>query len=130
MADQAPTPSAPGTDAAEGTGAADAPDPSPDPVELHVASDVDVVGELGRDERVEAVLTRGDLRDQAAARRDRAADTRVMIGPGDGATDREWSARDRDLAAEDRADLLDLFHERGFDAVDQGPRLGRLPPTS
>jgi len=77
---------------------------------LLVASRQDLEDEQNRDARFEAILTRADVRDQAAERRDRAAEERFPQ-PGDrqGWLDRDWAGRDRDAAAVDRADLLALL---------------------
>jgi hypothetical protein len=80
------------------------------PSELHVASAADATVVKTREERLDAILRRADVRDRAAEVRDRAAEGR---DPGDGglqaAVDRDWAGRDRDRAAEDRADLLALL---------------------
>ncbi len=83
---------------------------------LHVASRQDLADEQDRDARFEAILTRADVRDQAAERRDRAAEDRFP-NPGDrqGWLDRDWAGRDRDAAAVDRADLLALLGEPAGD---------------
>jgi hypothetical protein len=79
---------------------------------LHIASREDAIDAAARDHRLDAILTRGDIRDQAAERRDRKADSRSFAsGSGSAGTDREWAGRDRDLAAADRADLVELLHE-------------------
>ncbi|HEX7187578.1 MAG TPA: hypothetical protein VF423_05075 [Actinomycetes bacterium] len=91
--------------------------PEFDAAELHIASAGDVADERGRDSRFRALLARGDLRDQAAERRDRTAEVRspVDVDPL-GWLDRDWAGRDRDASAIDRADLLALLDERGVDA--------------
>ena len=83
---------------------------------LHVASQQDLADEQDRDARFEAILARGDVRDQAAERRDRAAEE-GFPHPGDrqGWLDRDWAGRDRDAAAVDRADLLALLGEPADD---------------
>ncbi len=48
---------------------------------LHLASGDDAIEAADRDDRLDAILTRGDVRDQAAERRDRRADRRPG-GPG------------------------------------------------
>ncbi len=63
-----------------------------------------------REDRLDAILARGDIRDQAAERRDRRADNRPLGGDGQAGLDRDWAGRDRDAAAEDRADLVGLLH--------------------
>jgi hypothetical protein len=85
----------------------------PDLLELlHVASGQDVADEQDRDARFQGILSRADVRDQAAEQRDRAAEERFPH-PGDrqGWLDRDWAGRDRDAAAIDRADLLALLGE-------------------
>jgi hypothetical protein len=86
---------------------------------LHVASDQDVAEELDRDQRFQEILSRADVRDQAAEQRDRAAEERFPT-PGDrqGWLDRDWAGRDRDAAAVDRADLLALLGEPTGDEVE------------
>ena len=85
--------------------------------ELHIASAGDVADERGRDSRLQTLLARGDLRDQAAERRDRTAEARCPVGVDpQGWLDRDWAGRDRDAAASDRADLLALLDEPGVDA--------------
>ena len=80
---------------------------------LHIASPEDAIGAAARDDRLDAILTRGDVRDQAAERRDRVADGRSpRTGRGSAGMDRDWAGRDRDLAAADRADLVELLHEQ------------------
>jgi hypothetical protein len=88
----------------------------PELLELHLASGQDVADEQDRDARFQAILVRADLRDQAAERRDRAAEERFP-SPGDrqGWLDRDWAGRDRDAAAVDRADLLALLGEPAGD---------------
>jgi hypothetical protein len=85
---------------------------------LHLASQQDLADERDRDARFQAILTRGDVRDQAAERRDRAAEERSPH-PGDrqGWLDRDWAGRDRDAAAVDRADLLALLGEPADDGL-------------
>ena len=96
-------------DAASAAAGADAP-------ELHVASGRDVADERGRDDRFQALLARGDVRDREAERRDRAAERRPAGRTDPQAwLDRDWAGRDRDAAAGDRADLLALLDERGAD---------------
>lgn len=74
---------------------------------LHIASAEP--GQRARDWRFRALLARGDLRDQAAERRDRAAEARSPVRiDAQGWLDRDWAGRDRDAAAIDRADLLAL----------------------
>jgi hypothetical protein len=88
--------------------------------ELHLASGEDVAEEEDRDARLQAILTRADVRDQAAEHRDRNAEARFPQ-PGDrqGWLDRDWAGRDRDAAAVDRADLLALLGEPTAD--EDGP---------
>src|SRR5687767_9304206 len=71
--------------------------PEFDAAELHIASAGDVADERGRDSRFRALLARGDLRDQAAERRDRTAEVRSPVGVDPlGWLDRDWAGRDRD----------------------------------
>jgi hypothetical protein len=89
----------------------------PDLLELlHIASLQDIAEQQDREARLQAILTRGDVRDQVAERRDRAAEERNPT-PGDrqGWLDRDWAGRDRDAAAVDRADLLALLGEPAGD---------------
>ena len=81
---------------------------------LHIASGADASQAAARDDRLDAILTRGDIRDQAAERRDRLADRRSLAEDGQAGLDRNWAGRDRDAAAVDRADLVVLLqaHER------------------
>jgi hypothetical protein len=81
-----------------------------EPPSLHVASGDDAIDLAAREDRLEAILIRGDIRDQAAERRDRRAETRPLGGDGQAGLDRDWAGRDRDLAAGDRADLVWLLH--------------------
>ena len=84
--------------------------PDVDPPELHVASPADLTEATARDDRLDAILRRADVRDRAAEIRDRVAEGRGPAGgETDAAIDRDWAGRDRDLAAEDRADLLALL---------------------
>jgi hypothetical protein len=84
--------------------------PGVEPSELHVASPADVTRAKSREERLDAILRRADLRDRAAEIRDRDAEGRDPGGSApDAAVDRDWAGRDRDRAAEDRADLLALL---------------------
>ena len=84
--------------------------PGVEPPELHVASPADVTEATARDNRLDAILRRADVRDRAAEVRDRQAESRgPRGGDPDAAIDRDWAGRDRDHAAEDRADLLALL---------------------
>jgi hypothetical protein len=89
--------------------------------ELHLASSEDAEEEQDRGDRLREILARGDVRDLAAERRDRAAEDRFPT-PGDrqGWLDRDWAGRDRDAAAVDRADLLALLAEPTGDADEPG----------
>jgi len=101
------------------------PEPVADPAGLHVASEQDVGDQRGRAERLEVVVRRADLRDQAAERRDRKAEARSAAGDDrEGDLDRDWAGRDRDAAAVDRAELLDLIRDRSADTgeTDVGDR--------
>ena len=83
-----------------------------DTSQLHLVSGEDAI-EAGRDDQLDAILARGDIRDQAAERRDRRADRRPRAaGDSQAQVDREWAGRDRDAAACDRADLVELLHEK------------------
>ena len=86
--------------------------------DLHLASGADSDGVAARDDEVSGLLLAADRRDAAAGARDREA---RRLPPEDLARlagiFREWAARDRDLAAADRADLISLLrllnrHER------------------
>ena len=84
---------------------------------LHIASALDVAGSWSPDSRFGAILSRGDLRDQAAELRDRAAEARSPVRDDpQGSLDRYWAGRDRDAAAIDRAELVALLDERRVDA--------------
>jgi hypothetical protein len=77
---------------------------------LHIASREDVLEAAGRNARLDAILLRGDRRDQASERRDRRADRRPHATvDGRARTDRDEAGRDRDAAAGDRADLVALL---------------------
>jgi hypothetical protein len=80
----------------------------PDEAALHVASGDDATEARQRADRLVEILDRGDARDRAAERRDRDADGRDPWD-SDASVDRDWSGRDRDLAAGDRADLIELL---------------------
>jgi hypothetical protein len=63
-----------------------------------------------REDQLNAILRRADVRDRAAEDRDRDAEGRDPgAGDVDAAIDRDWAGRDRDRSAEDRADLLALL---------------------
>lgn len=80
---------------------------------LHLASGDDAIEAADRDDRLDAILTRGDVRDQAAERRDRRADRRPGVsGDGQARVDRDWAGRDRDAAAIDRAELVGMLEKR------------------
>ncbi len=80
---------------------------------LHVASGADSDGVAALDDEVERLLVSADLRDAVAGHRDLHAreqspeDLARLAG-----ISREWAARDRDLAAADRADLISLLRTR------------------
>jgi ANTAR domain len=77
---------------------------------LHLVSGEDAIEAADRDDHLDAILARGDIRDQAAERRDRRADRRpCAAGDNQALTDRTWAGRDRDSAAADRADLVGLL---------------------
>ena len=83
-----------------------------DTSKLHLVSGEDAI-EAVRDDQLDAILARADIRDQAAERRDRRADRRPGAAEdGEAHTDRDWAGRDRDAAAGDRADLVDLLHAK------------------
>ncbi|MGZ4594472.1 MAG: hypothetical protein ACXV3C_11435 [Actinomycetes bacterium] len=78
---------------------------------LHVASGEDETKAKRQGDVFDAILARGDLRDQAAERRDRRADGRAPTsGDAQAGLDRVWSGMDRDAAAVDRAALVELLH--------------------
>jgi hypothetical protein len=84
--------------------------PEVEPSELHVASQEDVTEATAREDQLNAILQRADVRDRAAEVRDRDAEGRDPgAGAVEAAIDRDWAGRDRDRAAEDRADLLALL---------------------
>ncbi len=79
---------------------------------LHLVSGDDAIEAANQDDDLDAILARGDIRDQAAERRDRRADRRPdSAGDHQALIDRDWAGRDRDAAAADRADLVMLLHE-------------------
>jgi hypothetical protein len=86
-------------------------EPTADEPTLHVASGEDETKTKLQGDLYDAILARGDLRDQAAERRDRRAEGRAPTsGDKQADLDRFWSGMDRDWAAEDRADLIELLH--------------------
>jgi hypothetical protein len=78
--------------------------------DLHLASGADSAGEAARDDEVSGLLRSADARDAAASLRDIEA---RALSPQDlvvlSRVYLEWAARDRDLAACDRADLISLL---------------------
>ena len=84
-------------------------EPTADEPTLHVASGEDETEAKRQGDLFDAILARGDLRDQAAERRDRRADVRAPTSGDAGKPDRIWSGMDRDLAAGDRAALVELL---------------------
>jgi hypothetical protein len=100
-------------------GAAGLSEPDIESPDLHVASPADVTEATAREDRLDDILRRADVRDRAAEVRDREAESR---DPGEGdlqaAVDRDWAGRDRDRAAEDRADLLTLLRLPSTDPGD------------
>jgi hypothetical protein len=73
----------------------------------------DDVGGTRQNERLGAILARGDVRDGAAEQRDRDAEARAATdGEGQNELDRNWAGRDRDASMVDRADLIELLQER------------------
>ena len=102
MAEQIPTHAGPEAEQRE---------PTADEPTLHVASGEDETEAKRQGDLFDAILARGDLRDQAAERRDRRADGRAPTsGDGPAGLDRIWSGMDRDSAAVDRAALVELLH--------------------
>jgi hypothetical protein len=102
MAEQIPTPADPEAGQRE---------PTADEPMLHVASGEDETEATRQGDLFDAILVRGDLRDQEAERRDRRADRRAPeSGDAQACLDRIWSGIDRDSAAADRADLVTLLH--------------------
>ena len=101
MAEQIPTHAGPEAEQRE---------PGADEPTLHVASGEDETEARRQGDLFDAILARRDLRDQAAERRDRRADGRAPTsGDGPAGLDRIWSGMDRDLAAGDRAALVELL---------------------
>jgi hypothetical protein len=94
-------------------------DPAIDPVALshgeesalHVASAQDQTDEHSRDDLLGQILHWADLRDVAAQARDFAAAERVPGDENQAALDRVWAARDRDAAAVDRTDIIDVLRQ-------------------
>jgi ANTAR domain len=85
-------------------------EPTTDVPSVHVASGEDETNAKRQGDLFDAILARGDLRDQAAERRDRRADGRAPTsGDSEAGLDRIWSGRDRDSAAIDRAALVELL---------------------
>ena len=79
-------------------------EPTTDEPTLHVASGEDEAEAKRQGDLFDAILARGDRRDQAAERRDRRADGRApTAGDAQAGLDRIWSGMDRDLAAGDRS---------------------------
>lgn len=76
----------------------------------------------GPDKTLDALLSAGDVRDSAAEHRDRDAEARPSSEAGAQSwIDRDWAGRDRDAAASDRADLIDLFQDRDRPDADETP---------
>jgi hypothetical protein len=74
----------------------------------------------GRRERVGDILHRGDARDSAAERRDRAADERPSEDvEAHSGLDRIWAGRDRDASMIDRADLMNELRDRDTPEADE-----------
>jgi hypothetical protein len=78
---------------------------------LHVASAQDQTIEHGRDDLLGEILHRADARDVVAQCRDLVAAERVPGDESQAALDRVWAARDRDAAAVDRADIIDVLRQ-------------------
>ena len=77
---------------------------------VHLATPEDHHAMADRDARFAAVLERGDDRDREAERRDRRAEASEASGrPHVPWIDRSWAGRDRDGAATDRADLIEIL---------------------
>jgi hypothetical protein len=92
------------------------PRPAAETQQHRLLSGRDAAAARRRSSRLDALLARGDRRDQAAERRDRAAEARLPAGVDAQAwRDRFLSGRDRDAAACDRAELIALL------AVDDPP---------
>lgn len=73
-----------------------------------------------RDHGLASLLARGDIRDSAAEHRDRDAEARPTFEAGPQAwLDRDWAGRDRDAAAADRSDLIDLLKDGDHPADDE-----------
>lgn len=89
-------------------------DGSTQPLAPHLASRQDDADARSRATRLAEILLRADRRDHAAEKRDRRAEARwePRLDPH-AWLDREWAGRDRDAAAIDRADLIDLLNPRG-----------------
>ena len=83
-------------------------EPTADESTLHVATGEDETEAKRQGDLFDAILARGDLRDQAAERRDRRAEGRAPTS-GEAGLDRIWSGMDRDSAAVDRAALVELL---------------------
>ena len=92
------------------------PDParsrSPRPADGSGQTETEAAAKVRRNEDLEALLGRADIRDSAAERRDRAAEEREGPEAEDQSRlDRIWAGRDRDSSMVDRADLMDLLNE-------------------
>jgi hypothetical protein len=73
-----------------------------------------------RRERLGDILNRGDARDSAAERRDRAADERPSEDvEAHSGLDRIWAGRDRDASMIDRADLIKELRDRDTSEADE-----------
>ena len=98
---------------------------------LHVASGEDETEAKRQGDLFDAILARGDLRDQAAERRDRRADGRAPTsGDAQAGLDRIWSGMDRDSAAVDRAALVELLLHAQQEKARRPSRLSTRPRTS
>ncbi len=85
-----------------------------------VASAKTGVADERRRERLGELLVDGDVRDSAAEQRDRDAEARLSSEVGPHAwIDRDWAGKDRDAAASDRADLIDLLQDRDRPDADE-----------
>jgi hypothetical protein len=83
---------------------------------LHIASGQDAAEADDQADRLNAILSRADQRDQAAERRESHTEERYSADgdPHAAIVDRYWAGRDRDAAAEDRADLIEILRPRQF----------------
>jgi len=85
---------------------------------LHVATGQDATEARQRGDQLAEILDRWDLRDNVAERRDRHAEGRDPTDMHGAGIDRESSRRDRDRAAEDRADFIELLQSQELTTPD------------